>query len=56
MKFAFGFAVVALIAGTVMYLQWHYHHNVDAGVTALTCVSLVGAVAETLKSRKARKS
>jgi hypothetical protein len=38
------YAVVFLISATTAYLQWHYHHNVDAGVAVLTCVSLVGVV------------
>lgn len=55
-RVALGFAVVFLIAATTAYLQWHYHRNVDAGVTALVCVSLIGAVAEVVKGRRARKS
>ncbi len=46
-------AVTLMLAGVTTYIQWHYHHNVDAGVTALGVVSLVGLVAEIVKARKA---
>lgn len=55
-RIALVFAGIFGIAAATAYLQWHYHHNVDAGVTALGVVSLVGTVAEFLKGRKARKS
>lgn len=46
-------AVALMLSGVTTYLQWHYHHNVDAGVTALGVVSLVGLVAEVVKGRRA---
>jgi hypothetical protein len=46
------FAVVFLISATTAYLQWHYHRSVDAGVAALTCVSLVGVVVSVRTPKK----